>query len=86
MGKAADNEKARLKATLRNNVAIALFATAAFLPLFALARAVEWLFHAQNVYRAEAVIVLTGVAAVAAVFFAALSHRAALKELDKIED
>ena len=77
MGKAAENEKIKLRAALLNNCAVGLTVAGVFLPLLAMIStriSDRW------------VIVLGLVACLLALWAAGKCHKGALKELDKLED
>lgn len=93
MGKAADNEKIKIKAAFSNNVAVGLLVATFFVPAFAL------LFNFKAVYdRIEALIDRTATAVeigasaaavigIAVAFWGAYRlHEIAQQELDQLQD
>jgi hypothetical protein len=78
MGKAADNEKIKLRATAFNNVAVGLYLGGALIPLLLA-------FVQQSpVFTRQWVFALTGaaLAILAGIFF----HKAGIRELTNIQD
>jgi hypothetical protein len=89
MGKAAENEKIKFKATFENNAAVACLAGGAFLPLFAVYGHIpEFAIPAANGQWGELYVkVLFTLLPVLAAWWAGWRlHRRAIAMLDKIED
>jgi hypothetical protein len=96
MGKAADNERLKLRASLLNNVAAGLILGGVFLPAFTLISKMdelsEWVFHVTKegtltISGSEALkSFLTLVAFVLALWAAGYLARGAQKEVEKIKD
>jgi hypothetical protein len=97
MGKAGDNERLKLRASLLNNVAAGLILGGVFLPAFTLISKMdevsEWVFHVAKkdgtltISGSEALkSFLTLVAFVLALWAAGHLSRSAEKEIEKIKD
>jgi hypothetical protein len=83
MGKAAENEKLKLRATFANNVSVALVAAGAFLPIITVIARFDELVE-QGRSKALTVVLLFGAAGCVAFLIAWMMHRSALAIADKI--
>jgi hypothetical protein len=91
MGKTAENEKIKLRATFLNNCSVGLTVAGVILPLLGVyTRLPDFLKRTEGQLLPPAedlwVIVLGLVACLVALWGAGKCHRGALKELDKLED
>jgi hypothetical protein len=93
MGKAAGNERIRLRATWYNNLSVALTFTGVLLPVFSLYKAENFQLLDDWVSRRtlptsvqSAQLVLSAAAVCVALWAAAKLHDHALKEIAKLED
>jgi hypothetical protein len=90
MGKVAENEKIKLRATLLNNTAVGLLVAAIFVPLVAAFPRIPDLVEAVQIGRWNwgllSVVFLSLIGGGIALWAAMGCHAAAIKEIEKLED